>query len=312
MKKFFLIIIKLAISAALITYIFSKTDLAAIFQTLKSTSPFWLAAAFGLHIVGFTISAYRWKMLLKIQGIEAPASKLFLSYIVGQFFNFFLPTTVGGDLFRVYDTRVLSQGAGKSAVVILIERLSGFFALLVIASLAYFLGRRWIGPDPAIFLMMIFFMAAILAIILVFSGRWFLAALSYFSNFKIIPKKIKKIFIQITEVVQNFKTNWRAFGSPLFLAFLLQLNVAVHISFIALAVKIHLPLIYFFVLVPMVQVILMAPVSFGGIGLSENAYAFFLSRLGVPVYQAVALSLLSLALRLLIGTIGAIIYNLKK
>ena len=68
--------------------------------------------------------------------MEAPAGKLFLSYLVGQFFNFFLPTTVGGDIFRIYDTRHLSQGAARSATIIFIERLSGLFALLVIACLA--------------------------------------------------------------------------------------------------------------------------------------------------------------------------------
>lgn len=310
MKKYLFFLAKLSVSILLIIYIFSKTNLSAIWETLKTTNFLILILAFLLQIIGFIICAYRWKMLLKIQGVEARAGRLFLSYLVGQFFNFFLPTTVGGDLFRIYDTRAISQGAAKSAMIIFIERLTGLFALFVIAVVASLLAPQWLGQVPGIWAMILLFVVSLGMIIFIFASPQIFSLLRFFEKLKFLPQKIKNLITQVSEVIQNFHANWKAFLNPLLLAFLLQLNVAIHVYFVAQAVKIHLPVYYFFVLVPIIQVLLMIPVSFGGIGLSENIYAFFLSRLGVPIYQAVALSLLALFLRLFIGTSAVIVYNL--
>ena len=165
---------------------------------------------------------------------------------------------------------------------------------------------------PEILVLMVLFLFGVVFLIFLFLSRATASFFQALGNLKFFPEKIRAIFLQFSEVIENFRLQPAAFLNPLLLAFLLQLNVAIYIYLIALSVNIQLPLLYFFVLVPVIQVLVMIPISVGGIGLSENIYAFFMSKLGVPVHQAVALSLLSLALRLLIGFAGAAIYNLKK
>src|SRR3989304_4390275 len=51
------------------------------------------------RLIGLLISAYRWKLLLRAQSVEAPTLDLLQSYLIGGFFNNFLPTRVGGDVY---------------------------------------------------------------------------------------------------------------------------------------------------------------------------------------------------------------------
>ena len=97
--------------------------------------------SFCLHFVGLFLSACRWRLLLNAQGIDASLRALSSSYMVGFFFNTFLPTTVGGDITRAYDVSRRGHLMGgksptcnrvpqearteKSIAVILVERSGG-------------------------------------------------------------------------------------------------------------------------------------------------------------------------------------------
>ena len=78
--------------------------------------------------------------MLKAQDIEIPLRFLIGSVFVGQFFNSFLPTTIGGDAMRAYDTAALSKDSTKSVVSVLADRLIGVFALVFLALLALVIG----------------------------------------------------------------------------------------------------------------------------------------------------------------------------
>ena len=65
----------------------------------------WILLAASLHVIGLLISAYRWQLLLSTQEVHAPLWQLLQSYLIGGFFNNFLPTRVGGDVYRMADSR---------------------------------------------------------------------------------------------------------------------------------------------------------------------------------------------------------------
>ena len=101
-KKLINTVLRLVISLGLIIYLVLSQfkDFRTIAATLKDISIPLILLSAATHIYGIWITAYRWQTLLKTQGIRLSILSLSSSVLVGQFFNNFLPTSIGGDVYR--------------------------------------------------------------------------------------------------------------------------------------------------------------------------------------------------------------------
>src|SRR5262249_56520408 len=109
----------------------------------------WLLLSAFLTIVTVPPQALRWQLLLRARGVEDNLPWLtrtyFVSYAVGQV----LPTGVGGDASRIYETTRRHPGVGSPiAGSIVLERAIGGAVTLPLAALRLILAiRRYpIGP----------------------------------------------------------------------------------------------------------------------------------------------------------------------
>jgi hypothetical protein len=84
--------------------------------------------------------------------------------------------------------------------------------------------------------------------------------------------------------------------------------------FLAKAVHVELPLLVYFVLVPLAVFVMMAPVSINAIGVRENVWAFFFAALGVAGAAAagVAVAWLDYGLVVLQAVVGGLVYALSR
>src|SRR5262249_31118952 len=117
-----------------------KVRLKDVGSEFLNSDPKWIVAAGALHIIGLLISAYRWQLLLSAVDVEAPLWPLLRSYLIGGFFNNFLPTRVGGDVYRMIDSKKYSGTLLRPFAVIIVERITGIYGLLLIgvAALAFY------------------------------------------------------------------------------------------------------------------------------------------------------------------------------
>ncbi len=137
-NKSLLVVVKVLISGGLIAWLLSRSDLEAIFATIKSADPLWLTAAFLVFFVGYFITAHRWRLLLAAQQIYTHVWRLVQSFSIAIFFNNFLPSTIGGDAYRMYEVWRLGANKTTAVSVIFIDRFLGLFALLAYALIASF------------------------------------------------------------------------------------------------------------------------------------------------------------------------------
>jgi uncharacterized membrane protein YbhN (UPF0104 family) len=79
---------------------------------------------------------------------------------------------------------------------------------------------------------------------------------------------------------------------------------------LARALGIDVPWPFFFIFVPVVNIIGMLPISFSGIGVREAGYMFFLNMVGIQRHTAVALGLLSSGVVLVSGVTGGLAFLL--
>ncbi|MGQ9698583.1 MAG: lysylphosphatidylglycerol synthase transmembrane domain-containing protein, partial [Armatimonadota bacterium] len=96
--------VKIVGSALLVLFVVTRVDVRDVMSAAAGARGWLVLLAGSLHLVGYLVSAVRWKILLAALGADVPLGTLVSSYLVGSFFNSFLPTTVGGDVVRIWDT----------------------------------------------------------------------------------------------------------------------------------------------------------------------------------------------------------------
>lgn len=108
-------------------------DLAVLHVAVAN--PLTLTGVFGLALLTYLISGYRWRLLLKCQGVRIPVRAATSITFLGLFLNSFLPGGgVGGEVVRVaYVVRALSARRTVAVLSVLVDRLLGFYSILLIA-----------------------------------------------------------------------------------------------------------------------------------------------------------------------------------
>ncbi len=127
---------------------------------------FWIFFATVMKTLGIFSSLGRWFVLLRGQGIRLPLRYLAGTFFVGRFFGMFLPSTLGLDGYRLYDSIRQTKRAIECTAVIAVEKLIGFVALFGLVFLTLPLGTRLIDiQKPIILVVMLFILACFIGFV---------------------------------------------------------------------------------------------------------------------------------------------------
>jgi uncharacterized protein (TIRG00374 family) len=313
-RKTLSFLLKAAFSLAALTLFFltSKVSFGDIGRTLASVSWAWLAVAFSLHIFGLLFSAYRWRILIRAQGDDVPLFFLVKSYLVGTFFNNFLPTRFGGDVVRIWDGSKYSQSLVRSSAVVLVERGTGIIVLFLFALVASLFRLDMAREVPVIWAALACGLAGLAAVALFFlpaAGR----ALERLPE-KGLPGRFKHKIIAFRAAILQYRKARGAFARATVLAVLLQLNVILYYYLIGQALHLPIGLLDYFIFIPIVLLVQIIPISINGTGLREGAYIQIFKFYRIPAHAASAwsFSIIEVAFGLLVGLVGGIIYLSRK
>jgi len=261
-------------------------------------------------LIGKILTSYRWQFLLKAQKIAIPLRFLIASVFVGQFFNSFLPTTVGGDAMRAYDTASQSKESTKSVISVFADRLIGVFALVILALFALIVGYLS-GQDVSFYVipvLLVFFLCS-LAILMIINAR-LVGILDRVLQYLRLPKIAAKLD-EAYQSIHILKDEPRILLIAFLVSLLLQVNVILFYYFIGVSLDLGVSFLYFSMIVPVALVVLLVPFSINGIGIREGIFVYLLTELGVQTRDAIALSWISFGLMLTQGLIGGIIFALR-
>ena len=125
---------KIGVSAGLLYWLFTGIDAGELWRLIRGASPLWVAAALGLYVVMLIVSTWRWQLLLRAQHVHVPFGALLNSFFVAIFANNFLPSNIGGDVFRIRDTAKPAGSRTLAAAVVLFDRGIGVMGLGFVAA----------------------------------------------------------------------------------------------------------------------------------------------------------------------------------
>jgi len=297
---------KLFVSGALLTILFWRVDRFTFIRTVQMLPLKVFLGCVTLYALGYLISTLRWQRLLLAEGIRLPLWRLILVYFEGAFFNLFLPTLIGGDIVRGYAIYRITRGHDASVASILVDRLSGFAALIGIAMVALVLAYGQIR-DPQAAVMILGVAAAFILLIAILlhnrmkkhaSGMLRLLGLTKFQA------KLERM----VEALQRYRGHRQAIGQAIFLSVLLQALIIVTYYFIGAGLNLGVPLSYFFLYVPLITVVAMLPVSVAGLGVREGSAVYFFAKVGVDTASALTMSLTWFSLTLIVSGLGGLAF----
>jgi len=311
-KKLILLLVRIIISVSLIVFLVKTRfkDIRSALEIIKSVNKPLLILSLSTHIFGIWITAVRWNTLLGTQKVKLGTTTLTLTVLIGFFFNNFLPTSIGGDVFRTYDAaKKANIPIETSASIIIVERFSGIISASTYAIIALFLGFTAIGNRSFIIPVIIFFIICIIIAFLILNPS--ILRLNKLINKIKFLKKVKEKLANIYFTFLSFKKFKWVLVRVMIYSFLLQFAVILNYFLAAKSLGINLNLTAFIFIVPVVTIIAMVPISIGGIGIRENTLVFIITAMGVGSEQAAICALLIFLMLIFIGIIGGIIYSIR-
>lgn len=311
-RKSVLFLLKLLFSAAVLAFFFflTKTSLKDIGFKLRGVSWGWLALAFSLQGPGLLISAHRWRILARAQGDDVPLLFLVKSYLVGMFFNNFLPTRFGGDVVRIWDGSKYSKSLVKSSAIVLVERSTGIICLFLFALAASLFRLDMARQVPVIWAALLLGFLGLAAVALFFCP-FFGRRLEHLPE-KGILKTVKQKIIAFRTTIILYKEKRREFGRATAWAVCLQLNVILYYFLIGRALHISIPLLDYFIFIPLVLLIQIIPITINGLGLRELSYVEIFNFYGITPETAISFSIIEIVFGLVVGLVGGAIYVSRK
>jgi len=292
-RKHALFAIKLAISLSLVIYLVSLIDFPSLREHFGDLSYHFIGYAVLLLLFQSLLSSFKWRTLLNADGVSLRYFYLLKTYLISNFVSLFLPTSFGGDVYRVMAVRKVAMNTAKTTSSVLFDRFTGLLALLSLACVGYLaypgLPLKW--------LVMLGGFGGILILVIIASK---LKTGEDRSSEKGLVGKIYKI-------VKSFRTyaaNHRCLATALIVSLMFQLNIVVINKMYSLAFGLDIPFMVLLSIIPLIYLTEAIPLSINGLGFREGAFIFFYQLIGQTAEAGFSVALLVLSLRYTIGLIG--------
>ena len=135
------LVLKLAITSALLYYVFSKVHFSEVKTRLLKANYWWMLAAVACYCASMVASSWRLISFFKSINLRLDPRFNFRLYLLGIFYNFLLPGGIGGDGYKIYLlNKTYDLPAKKVFWALLFDRLSGLWAIgLIIVCLKIFI-----------------------------------------------------------------------------------------------------------------------------------------------------------------------------
>ena len=298
--------LKLLVCFALLWFVFSRVDLAEVYQLILKVKFEAFTLAFFIYLIAHVLFLFRWHKILRALQVKVRFLTLLRLQLIGLFFNQFLPTSAGGDVIKAY---YISQDTGKTGMSFLsvfLDRYIGLLAIIIFAAVAAVVSRLSINDVVIYHWVVLAFVAAVVFTILLASnfGRWVNRLLGVHLKF------VQNIIVMINDSSKTIFRNYQVMLWTLLLSLgFMLLVVAINYIFIGYIGK-SIELSDLFIFIALIALAASLPISINGAGPRELAYVYFFSTIGFTAEESLSLAVLNLALLLLISLPGALLYLL--
>lgn len=276
-------IINFIISIALFYLIFLNIDFKNFINLINGIDINLILLCTLLSITQVLLNCMRWYVLANqvVRGINF----IFLlkhTYMV-CFLGQVLPSSIGGEAYKIIASRVITSSLKKSIIITLVEKYIVLMSLIFLILVSFYcfnsISTYWVSS------LMNFFSLSGLFLMLIILLLYNLKKIKIGKNF---VGKIKVIFYKST----NFIWNKKLLIYILLISFLSHINLLLIFKLIASSIQIQLDFFEMSYIFFIIFLFSQLPISFGGWGVREATAVTGLALLGVSPDEAFTISTL--------------------
>ena len=314
MKKILVTVFQVAITIALLYWVYHDPNRRAqMAEALRHAHYSWIVIGILAYVIVEIAAAFRWHVLLKVQGIHLSFWRLSGLFLIGMFYNQFLPGGTGGDIIKSY--YLLKETPDKKAgalLAVVFDRIIGLVALVAITGTLIGLRYDFLSQTPET-RQLLWILLAVLGVSI--AGLLTTFVITGFRLFHSLPLRFpgREKLIEVSAAYHLYARHWRAtlvaFGSSI------VAHLATFATFLSVAysLRANVKIVDFFAVMPIERTISAMPISFAGIGWREKVLQIMLHGVcGVPDATAILVGSLSFLIILICCLPGAVVYFFYK
>lgn len=296
----------LVLTAFAVAYLAWKIELGTTLDVLAETDLAWFSAAVAIMVFTVPVLAARWGWLLSAQRIEEGLVWLTRAYFVAYTAGQILPTSLGGDAVRIVETA--RRHGGQKAVAtgtVVLERGLGGAATVLLGAIAFVLSIGRFDVSAYVWLEGIFVFGTILLAFLFFarSVRPLLRLTAPWLERVRLDRPLRAFY----ESVHHYRGRPRLLLGVFAVTFAVQTVRVLAIWATARAVGIELEVLVYYVMGPLLFLVLLVPFTLNGFAVREAFFVSFLGSLGVGAEQSFAAGFLFFLVALIMALPGGAI-----
>lgn len=246
-------------------------------------SPLNMALALGFLTLSAVFCTARWLLLVRAQGLELSYKDLLSLTMIGNFFNTFMPGSVGGDLIKAwYIAGKEPQRRTRAIFTVLLDRVLGLAVIVFYAAVTLLFYTQWLEGRPELKVVawsIWAFTATSMVVLLLFFAPWFWRqgmvqkTLGFFQRSAKLEKILDSGFL--------YQKRPRTVLMALFFSALSIFGFNFFYRTIGGQLGIEMTLAQYFVIVPLAMTASAIPLLPGGIGTGQVAFYTLFKWMGV-------------------------------
>ena len=292
------LLVRILVSGGAIAWLVSTIHWGAFVREAADINWPMAAAAFVASVACFLPVSLRWRLIARACGYPMSVTESIRWYLVGSFFNSFLPTGMGGDVARgVLAARRHGFSVAGVLGTILAERVMGLaVTICLVMSVGWAVVSRVEALRSVLMSMSILTTLLAAAVLVYLTPALRRPVVRLVQRFP--ARRVRTVADEVLRALNTWLAN--------------QLMVILAGFLIAAAIPgFHAPWFGFFIVIPLVFIVVLLP-SIGGYGVREAGFAAFFGWFGVTGEAGALFAMLHLLLRWVSSTVGAIIFVLSK
>ena len=279
-------IVRLAITAAILAYLATRIDMAAAARATAAVSLQHLLLVLVMVGIDRAVMILRWVLLLRASGIQistAGATRLFL---ISSFVGSFLPAGIGADAARAYGLAKENTTGSEALASVAVDRILGIASLVLMAIIGVI---AWTPEEPGGWRIPAAIVAASIACVAVFWANDLLRL--------IIPAHhhegfLARRLLRLTDAVGRYRDRRGVLVHVLVWSIVVQVLRITQAFILAAGLGMTVPFTYFLLFMPLALLLLLLPISISGFGAPQAGIVWLLRPMGVADSDAFALSTL--------------------
>lgn len=302
-------LLKTLVSLGFLSFLLSRIDVTQLLRVLSSVHLSYLVIAMAGYFFGQVLCSVRWALLARPLGFENPLKDFVIFYFIGMFFNLFAPSTIGGDVGRVFylardgskrEEREWGGSTISALISVIADRFIGLAVLVWIGAAALVLFSNY--PLPLVIHSLTIALAAGSLL-----GWLLLPLLNRLLQRWDFPKG-RNLLLGLETYTKNRQVILQTVALSLCVHFVQSWMQIL----LGRALDVEIPWSFSFILYPLVGVFSALPISLNGIGLREGGYLYLLKHIDVSSEKAIAFGLLWFIIVALDSLIGGLVFVLRK